>query len=68
MEFTSINFNYFCEKHDIKKQLTQSNTPYQNKVTKCKRCSLVEKVKKHGVNIQCEVEKLKAQIVVRGFE
>jgi hypothetical protein len=52
MEFTSIKFNYFCEKHDIKKQLKQSNTPYQNKVTECKDCSLVERVKKHGVRKQ----------------
>jgi hypothetical protein len=47
LDFTSIEFNYFYEKHDIKKQLTQSNTPYQNKVMECKNCSLVERVKKH---------------------
>jgi hypothetical protein len=52
MEFTSIKFNYFCEKHDIKKQFTQSNTPYPNKVMKCKNRSLVERVKKHGVRKQ----------------
>jgi DNA-binding transcriptional regulator GbsR (MarR family) len=36
----------------LKKQLKQSSTPYQNKVTKCKNCSLVERVKKHGVRKQ----------------
>ncbi|GKV09292.1 hypothetical protein SLEP1_g20816 [Rubroshorea leprosula] len=44
-EFVSAEFNIFCEDFDIKRQLTTSYTPQQNRVAERKNRSLVEMAK-----------------------
>jgi transposase InsO family protein len=44
-EFNSINFNLFCEKEGIKRQLTTSYTPHQNGVAERKNKTVMNMVR-----------------------
>lgn len=44
-EFNSINFNLFCEKEGIKRQLTTSYTPHQNEVAERKNRTVMNMVR-----------------------
>lgn len=41
-EFTSNEFNSYCEEHRIRKELTTLYTPEQNGVVECKNKTVVE--------------------------
>ncbi len=44
-EFTSHEFNIFCEKHEIKMQFTTTNSPHQNGVGERKNVMILDTVK-----------------------
>jgi transposase InsO family protein len=44
-EFTSLEFNKFCEQHGIKRQLTTAYTPQQNGVAERKNRTVMNMVR-----------------------
>jgi hypothetical protein len=44
-EFLLNEFKIICENHEIKKQFTTADTPHQNKVTKWKTHTFLDKTK-----------------------